>query len=170
MNLTLNDLLNRNGSRDEFHLELALFNQALDASSCGITIADAQQVEMPLLYVNDAFIRITGYTREEVLQTNCRFLQGGDRNQPALQTVRQAIRTGAHCQVILRNYRKDGTPFWNELYLSPIIYQGQITHFVGIQTDVTAREDAINAFLQKQEELAAALTQIKELQAQLYAK
>ncbi|MCL5998141.1 MAG: PAS domain S-box protein, partial [Chloroflexi bacterium] len=91
-----------------------LMERAIEAATNGIVISDAQQHDMPIIYVNPAFERITGYSRDEVIGRNCRFLQGSDRDQPMLDLLRDALREGHSCQVILRNYRKDGTLFWNE--------------------------------------------------------
>lgn len=116
---------------------------ALAFTSCGVSISTATKAEMPLIYVNQAFVEMTGYGTDEILGTNCRFLQREDRNQPGLREVRAALREERHGQAILRNYRKDGSPFWNELTLSPIFdVRGHLTHFVGVQTNVTAREEA----------------------------
>ena len=94
----------------------------------------------PLVYVNPAFEEISGYTADEVLGHNCRFLQADDRDQPALDELREALVEGQECRVVLRNYRKDGTPFWNELYVSPVHdEEGRLTNFVGVQNDVTHR-------------------------------
>jgi diguanylate cyclase (GGDEF)-like protein/PAS domain S-box-containing protein len=114
----------------------------LAAVSNGVTVADATQPDLPLIYANPAFERMTGYMSEEVCGRNCRFLQGSDMRQPDLGTLRQALRDGTDVKTVLRNYRKDGTLFWNELYLSPIRNPaGRLTHYVGIQNDVTARVD-----------------------------
>ncbi len=114
-----------------------------DSVSNGITISDARIPELPLTYVNPAFERMTGYTASEVCGRNCRFLQGTDRNQPAVAEIRQSLLEGKDARVVLRNYRKDGTLFWNELYLSTIRdHDGGITHFVGIQNDVTRQIEA----------------------------
>lgn len=105
------------------------------------TISDFRQPDSPLVYVNRGFEKVTGYSAKEVLGRNCRFLQGEERDQPALDTLRQALIEGRKCQVLLRNYRKDGTFFWNELNLYPLYDdKGNVTHFVGIQHDVTRRE------------------------------
>jgi PAS domain S-box-containing protein len=148
--------------------ELELHDRAMAASSCGITIADARLPDMPLIYVNDAFLRISGYERAEVLGRNCRFLQGDERDQPARHAIRRALEERQHCTVLLRNYRKDGSLFWNELFLSPIFdADGQLTHFVGIQTDVTDREIARQQVAEKQAELEQALHDLQETQAML---
>jgi len=125
---------------------LPLIHQATSAAGCGITIVDCQQPDMPMIYANQTFTQITGYAVEEILGKNCRFLQAGDQDQPGLATLREAIAEGKECTVLLRNYRKDGALFWNELYLAPIYSdsEGQcssrkLTHFIGIQNDVTAR-------------------------------
>nr|MDQ2693884.1 PAS domain-containing protein [Pseudomonadota bacterium] len=92
------------------------------------------------VYCNAAFTRITGYQPAEVIGRNCRFLQNQDRDQPPLAEVRAALAAGRECQVVLRNYRRDGTLFWNELTLAPVRDgQGRVSHFVGVQNDITAR-------------------------------
>jgi diguanylate cyclase (GGDEF)-like protein/PAS domain S-box-containing protein len=112
----------------------------VDSVSNGITISDANLPGLPLTYVNPAFERMTGYPADEVNGRNCRFLQGNDLNQPEVAILRASLRDGTDARAVLRNYRKDGSLFWNELYLSPIRdSNGLITHFVGIQNDVTAQ-------------------------------
>ena len=117
-----------------------LLGQAVAASSNGILITDPNLPDNPIVYANPAFERTTGYPMEEALGRNCRFLQGEDRDQPALEELREAIRDGRGCRVVLRNYRKDGTLFWNELCVSPVHDEGgRLTNFVGVQNDVTGR-------------------------------
>ncbi|WP_020158844.1 PAS domain S-box protein [Methylobacter marinus] len=117
--------------------------KALDSASCGITVADARQADTPLIYVNRAFEVMTGYSRDEILERNCRFLRGEDHDQSDLDILRQAMDEGRETTVVLRNYRKDGTFFWNELRLAPVFDdQGRLTHYIGIQTDVTAQKEA----------------------------
>ena len=129
---------------------LRLRNSAIEFSVDSITISDAQQPDFPLVYVNSAFENTTGYTAAEALGRNCRFLQGADREQPALLELRAAQRAGHGCTVILRNYRKDGTFFWNELKLSPVFNaHGIVTHFIGVQNDITARKAAEEALRQQ---------------------
>jgi PAS domain S-box-containing protein len=120
--------------------ELRLLDRAVTASTNSITVTDPNQPDNPLVYVNPAFERTTGYASEEALGRNCRFLQADDRDQPALAELRTAIQGGRHCTVVLRNYRKDGTLFYNELSVYPVRDEnGHVTNFVGVQNDVTER-------------------------------
>jgi PAS domain S-box-containing protein len=117
-----------------------LLDRAVTASTNSIVITDPNQPDDPLVYVNPAFERTTGYPAEEALGRNCRFLQSEDHDQPALEELRTAIHEERHCTVVLRNYRKDGTMFWNELSVYPVRNEkGHMTNFVGVQNDVTER-------------------------------
>ncbi|HEY9829028.1 MAG TPA: adenylate/guanylate cyclase domain-containing protein [Stenomitos sp.] len=143
--------------RTRLQESVKLRDQAIAASSVGIVIADARLPDMPLIYVNPAFEQITGYSATEVLGYNCRFLQGKKTKQPAVDKLRAAIKAGEHCTVNLLNYRKDGTPFWNELTISPIYdEENHLTHFVGIQADISDRiraEQALRLEQHKSERL-----------------
>lgn len=135
-----------------------LRDRALAASCNGIVISDARQPDLPVIYVNPAFERITGYSAAEVLGKNCRFLKGSDCDQPELTQLRAALQAGKPCIVILRNYRRDGTLFWNELSISPIYdSSGTLTHFIGIQTDVTERKQFEAALQQAKDQMRAIL-------------
>jgi len=130
--------------------QLTLMGQAFKASSDGIVITDARLPDNPLILANPAFERITGYTMAESIGKNCRFLQKEDHEQPSLNAVRTAIRKKQSCRVVLRNYRKDGRPFWNELHIAPVRNSaGETTHFIGIQSDITARKEADDALRQR---------------------
>ncbi|OXC76802.1 GGDEF domain-containing protein [Caballeronia sordidicola] len=121
-------------------MKLEILKQAVLDSRDGITISDNLVDDNPLIFVNPAFERMTGYSSEEITNVNCRYLQNDDREQPELRVVKNAIKAGQYCLVIVRNYRKDGTMFWNELSISPIYdANGVVTNFIGIQKDVTAR-------------------------------
>jgi PAS domain S-box-containing protein len=123
-------------------LQLALYRRAMDDSTAGITIADADN-DQPLTYVNDAFVEMTGYDSEEVLGRNCRFLQGEETEPEPIQRLHDAIEAGEAVSVELRNYRKDGTGFWNNLEIAPVYDgTGELTHYIGFQSDVTARRQA----------------------------
>lgn len=120
-------------------LPCELFVQAVAQSLDGITIADVG-AHYALVYVNHGFERLTGYSAEEIIRLGHRVLQRDDLQQPELLTLREAMQQGQACQVTLRNYRKDGSMFWNELSLSPVRNSaGTLTHYIGIQKDVTAR-------------------------------
>ncbi|MDZ7970593.1 MAG: PAS domain S-box protein [Nostoc sp. DedSLP03] len=117
---------------------LRLRERALAATSNGIMIADARIAYNPIIYVNPAFEQITGYSATDVIGQNCRFLQRTDTQQPALNELRSSIQAGRSCKVVLRNYRKDGSLFWNELSISPIHDdKGELSHFIGIQRDIS---------------------------------
>jgi PAS domain S-box-containing protein len=141
--------------RKQIEETLKLQERAIAASNNGIIIADARIPEKSIIFVNTAFEKITGYSAAEVIGNNCRFLQGNDREQPALKKIRIAIENQQSCNVIIRNYRKDGSLFWNELSISPIYDdQGNLTHFIGIQNDITDRkqaEEQIKSSLQEKE-------------------
>lgn len=123
--------------------QLALKDRALDVAAEGVTIADARLPDRPLIYVNEGFERVTGYPAAEVLGRNCRFLQGKDTEPAAIAEVRAAVAGERECVVEILNHRKDGTPFWNRLSITPVRDEtGEVTHFIGIQSDVTARRNA----------------------------
>lgn len=121
-------------------MKLDILKQAVMDSRDGITISEVRDGANPLIFVNPAFEQLTGYATEEITNIDCRYLQNDDRDQPGIAVVRGAIVAGEYCLVTLRNYRRDGSMFWNELSLSPIFdNQGKVTNFIGIQKDVTAR-------------------------------
>ncbi|WP_316739171.1 PAS domain-containing protein [Pedobacter aquatilis] len=118
-----------------------LMTKALDASISGIIITDHKQPDNPIVYCNAAFEKISGYDRNEIIGHNCRFLQADDRSQPERATLAKSVMDGVDCTVEIRNYRKNGDLFWNELYMSPVKdAAGEITHFIGVQNDVTERK------------------------------
>tara|TARA_R110002049_G_scaffold55337_3_gene153608 strand:+ start:9733 stop:11613 length:1881 start_codon:yes stop_codon:yes gene_type:complete len=129
--------------KKEIEKNLMLRTQALQSANNGIIITDALKHDNPVIYFNAAFQRLTGYSDAEILNHNCRFLQGEDRGQKPLKSLREAIKKGESCQATLRNYKKDGTMFWNDLYVFPITNtKGTVTNFIGIQNDVTLRKKA----------------------------
>ena len=119
---------------------LHLLERAIESSSNGVLISDARAPGQPLLYVNSAMERISGYPRSAFVGRNCRFLQGRDREQPELDRLREAIATGQSCTVVLRNYRRSGELFWNELSLTPVRDdEGTVTHILGVTIDISER-------------------------------
>ncbi|MAN59632.1 MAG: hypothetical protein CMC08_07335 [Flavobacteriaceae bacterium] len=133
----------------EAEKNLFLKDRALESAVNAIVIVDALQKDMPIIYANEAFEKMTGYTKEEVSGANCRFLQKNDRQQKEIEVLRRAIDKGAPCEVELRNYKKDGSLFWNQLTITPIKNgTGTVTHFIGVQNDITSRKK--DEFLKEQ--------------------
>lgn len=140
---------------------LRLQAAAMDTTLGFIVIADARLPDTPIIYANAAFSRVTGYSRDEIIGRNPRFLHGDDTSQTGLAEIRAGVRVKRACQALIRNYRKDGTPFWNEIYISPVRNEaGEVTHFLGISNDVTERKLAELEILRSREEALQA-TKVK---------
>ena len=121
-----------------------LLERIIDASEDGIVVAEREGDEHILIYVNQGFERMTGYSTDEILYRDCRFLQNDDRDQPGLARIREALVDTRPCREILRNYKKDGSLFYNELSITPMYdEQEDITYYLGVQKDVTERVEAI---------------------------
>jgi len=145
------DLRNERRHHRETERVLRLHQRAIEASMQGFTVVDAQSPDMPIIFVNSAFTRITGYRPEEVLGRNCRLLQGPETDRETTKQLESAIREDRSCSVEILNYRRDGMPFWNHLTISPVHdSHGRTTHFVGIQTDVSERKSLERQLLQSQ--------------------
>jgi PAS domain S-box-containing protein len=130
---------------------LRMRERALESASQGIVITDPGQPDNPIIYANSGFERLTGYSRAEVVGRNSRFLQGEGTDPAAAAEIRRAVQEGRTCSVELLNYRKGGTPFWNALSVSPVRdADGKLTHFVGVQTDVTERRKLEEQYRQSQ--------------------
>ncbi|WP_245888762.1 EAL domain-containing protein [Halomonas denitrificans] len=127
--------------RREYETRLRILERGVEASVNGVLIADAGVPGLPIIYANDAFERMTGYARAEVIGRNARFLQGSETDSAAVQKIRRELAQQREVHVTLCNYRKDGTPFWNDLYISPVRdEQGAVTHYVGIQHDISEQK------------------------------
>jgi diguanylate cyclase (GGDEF)-like protein/PAS domain S-box-containing protein len=117
---------------------LRLRNRALEASVNAILITNCTQPDNPIEYVNPAFERITGYSAAEVMGRNSRFLQRDDGDQPGLENINAALREQCEGHAVIRNYRKDGSLFWNEFHIAPVRdSSGRTTHFIGVLNDIT---------------------------------
>lgn len=120
-----------------------VLSQILDSCVNGVTLADPDMEDMPIVYVNQAFLNMTGHNEEEVVGKNCRFLQGEDRDQEARFQLRQAIDNSQPIEVTLRNYRKNGELFHNRLALTPLFdTSGNLMYYLGVQYDVTEQVNA----------------------------
>ena len=128
-----------------------LRDRVIQAVSQGIMITNPNLPDNPIIYASHGFERMTGYRADEVLGRNCRFLQGKETDPEAVTALREAVRAGRECSVEFLNYRKDGTKFWNALFVTPVRDEDQrLTHFVGVQADVTGRRTLEQAFHQSQ--------------------
>jgi PAS domain S-box-containing protein len=117
-----------------------VLSQILDTCINGVTLSDPDQPDNPIVYANEAFELITGYSSDEILGRNCRFLQGEDRDQPEIERIREALRERKPVTVTLRNYRKDGALFYNQFSIRPLFDpQGRLIYYLGIQYDVTEK-------------------------------
>jgi PAS domain S-box-containing protein len=141
-----------------------LLNEIMSNVTSGVTVADATKPDMPLIFINKGFEVVTGYRREEALGKNCRFLQGDLHDQPGLTVLRKALAKKEACVVRLKNFKKNGTLFHNELHISPVHdATGAVTHFVGIQHDVSEQVRTREALEESQMLLKQSLHKEKEL-------
>lgn len=130
----------------------ALFEAMLDGSRVATTVTDPQQADNPIIYTNHTFETLTGYSREEIMGKNCRFLQGSETQQDAIRQIREAIANTETVTVVLRNFRKDGTPFWNRLNIEPVTIEDHL-YFIGTQTDVTIQENQRLLLIEQEDEI-----------------
>lgn len=138
-----------------------LLLQLVENAQDGVVVAEKEGQDTILIYVNPAFEKLTGYMSDEILYQDCRFLQGDDTKQESIQLIRDAIDESQPVRTILKNYRKDGTIFWNELSVTPYFDElDEITYYIGVQKDVT---DEVNL----RQQLEQAQERIAELEAQL---
>jgi len=116
------------------------FAAAVRATRMPMLITDPRRDDNPIIFANDAFLKLTGYTRDEVTGRNCRFLQGPLTDPAAIAAIRQATSAGRDINIDILNYRKDGSMFWNSLYISPVHNeQGELVYFFASQVDITER-------------------------------
>lgn len=133
-----------------------VLTQILDTCVNGVTLSDPDLPDNPIVYANSVFERMTGYSRDEIIGHNCRFLQGTDREQPGLEAIRAALTKQGSVEVTLRNYRKDGALFHNRLSIQPLRdAAGNLIYYLGVQYDVTelvnaqAEVERLEALLRK---------------------
>ncbi|BBL70892.1 PAS domain-containing protein [Methylogaea oryzae] len=128
----------------------------LDECVNGVTLADPDIEDAPIVYANKAFERLTGYSQEEIIGHNCRFLQGADREQPGRYQIREAMEKHEAVEVTLRNYKKDGSLFLNRLKIVPLFdRKKRVIYYLGVQYDITSQVQA-NDEIQKLTDLLGA--------------
>ncbi|MBK1648676.1 PAS domain-containing protein [Rhabdochromatium marinum] len=136
-----------------------VLSQILDTVVNGVTLSDPDQPDNPIVYANEAFELITGYDRDEIVGRNCRFLRGEDHDQPELERIRAALAQKTPVTVTLRNYRKDGTLFYNQFSIRPLFDRdGNLIYFLGLQYDITEQIRAQAELKRLNEQLARAGT------------
>ena len=148
------------------------FSAAVRASRLAMVVTDARLPDNPIIFVNEAFEKLTGYSREESLGRNCRFMQGPGTAPEDLQRIRDAIAEERDAAVDILNYRKNGEAFWNALYISPVRDEaGEVAYFFGSQLDVTGKKQAQFELLRAKQGLEAAVAErTRDLQAALDQK
>ncbi|TWT00550.1 PAS domain-containing protein [Planomicrobium sp. CPCC 101079] len=132
--------------------QLSLFEAMLDGSRVATSVTDPELQDNPLIYTNRTFEALTGYSREEVLGRNCRFLQGKDTDPMVIKEIKRAIEIRKSVTVTLKNYRKDGSPFWNRLNIEPVTVEDRL-YFIGTQTDVSTEYLHRQVLAEKDEEI-----------------
>ncbi len=142
-----------------------LLQLVIEASNDGIVVAEQEGDDSILIYANQAFERLTGYPLDDILYQDCRFLQADDRDQPGLEVIREAIKNKQPCRQVLRNYRRDGSLFWNELSITPVFSESDnLTYFIGIQKNVSAEVQVSQHVLELEAEVASLKQQLAALQ------
>jgi PAS domain S-box-containing protein len=122
-----------------------LLTAILDECVNGVTLSDPDLPDVPIVYANKAFENLTGYSQSDIIGLNCRFLQSGDRNQDALQKISDAMENQEAVEVILRNYKKDGSLFYNKLKITPLLdKKNRIIYYLGVQYDITEQVEKSN--------------------------
>ena len=122
-----------------------VLSSILDECVNGVTLADPDLEDSPIIYANKAFERLTGYSQEEIIGHNCRFLQGEDRDQAGRYDIIEAMKNHETVEVTLRNYKKDGTLFFNRLKITPLLDRKQrVIYYLGVQYDITDKVNASN--------------------------
>lgn len=155
---------NRTVVQAQPNLEIWPFVAVVQASHTPTILTDPRLPDNPIIFANDAFLRLTGYGREEILGRNCRFLGGPETDREASKAVRNAVEEARAISTKLLNYRKDGSTFWNQLHISPIFDEvGMLAYFVGYQHDITAQVEAEQALREARRELEERLAERERL-------
>ncbi len=157
-------ILQQTDGADPADVDRTVKTRAIDEAPVGFSLTDPSMEDNPLVYVNAAYERLTGYSADDVLGNNCRLLQGPDTDPMAVSAMRAGIEEERPVTVEVKNYRKDGTPFWNEVTIAPVRDEtGEPTHYVGFQNEITARKEAEFALQERTEELEYILERLEGL-------
>lgn len=149
--------------RAEHDRIMRLHHLAIRATMNGICITDPAQQDNPIIYANPGFLNLTGYSDNEVIGRNCRFLQGKETSDETVEKIRAAVTDEQPCRVTIRNYQRDGTPFWNDLQLTPVHDDhGRLVNFVGVQSDVSAQRELQDKFQDTSERYAKVAARLKD--------
>ncbi|MGX7594726.1 PAS domain-containing protein [Planococcus plakortidis] len=143
--------------------QIQLLEAMLDGSKVGTIVTDPKKEDNPIIYANRTFTELTGYEKGEILGRNCRFLQGPKTDPEAVDRLRQAIKNQEKVTVVLRNYRKDGTPFWNRLAVAPVTVEEKL-YFIGTQTDITVEKMQQEAIDKNESEIEKLMLPILSIQ------
>lgn len=143
--------------------QIQLLEAMLDGSKVGTIVTDPEKEDNPIIYANQTFTEMTGYDKEELLGRNCRFLQGRETAPDAVDQIRQAVKGQEKTTVVLRNYRKDGTPFWNRLAIAPVTVEEKL-YFIGTQTDITIEKMQQEAIDENESEIEKLMLPILSIQ------
>lgn len=144
--------------------ELAFIKKALDFTRAGLILTNPALPDNPIVYANQGFLDMTGYTKEEIVGQNCRFLQGEKTNRDTVQQIRDAIREEKSVNVQILNYTKENQPFWNDLFIDPTWIDDEI-YFIGVQKDITEKkkqEEVIYDYYEKMQEMSAPIVPVKD--------
>ena len=137
--------------------------ESLELAGVSITLADISKPDMPLVYVNEAFTKLTGYEPEEVIGQNCRFLQKNKTPSSSLNTIHNAFKNEQSCHVTLLNFSKSGKEFINRLTLIPIQSDGQLRYYLGIQREMPTHDTGLlNALAESQDNLMTLISYMSE--------
>ncbi|WP_298824785.1 PAS domain-containing protein [uncultured Planococcus sp.] len=143
--------------------QVTLLEAMLDGSKVGTIVTDPSQHDNPIIYTNKTFIEMTGYTQEEVIGRNCRFLQGPGTAKEDIQKMKEAIADEKQVILTLQNYRKDGSPFWNRLAIEPVRIEDKL-YFIGTQTDITLERSQQQAIMANEDEIEKLMLPILSVQ------
>lgn len=144
-------------------VQVTLLEAMLDGSKVGTIVTDPSQPDNPIIYTNKTFMDMTGYSQEEIIGRNCRFLQGAGTAKEDIEKMRTAIAAEEKVVVTIRNYRKDGSPFWNRLVIDPVRIEGNL-YFIGTQTDITLERSQQQAIMANENEIEKLMLPILSVQ------